>query len=134
MKQDEVPQNGGLTGDWHRITYATNADGGYVLVESEGCDSVNITNAQAWDVIDARVLAVLREISEGTRSVLAYHMVAHQMDESLLAKYAGFYRWQVKRHLKPAGFSRLAADSLQRYADLFELTVEQLNVLPSHSS
>ncbi|MBW6461199.1 MAG: helix-turn-helix domain-containing protein [Bacteroidales bacterium] len=48
------------------------------------------------------------------------------MDVSLLADYAGLSRWKVKKHLKPGRFARLKEDILQRYADIFEISLSEL--------
>ena len=130
MKEKDVPQKAGLSDEWHRISYATGHDGEYVLVESEGCDSVNITNAQAWDIIEQRIAEVHKLVQQGKLSPLAYHMAVRQMDEALLSEYSSFFKWQVKRHLKPQVFKKLSREKLQKYADVFEIEIEALVTLP----
>jgi len=130
MKEKDVPQKAGLSDEWHRISYATDQEGEYVLVESDGCDSVNVTNAQAWDVIDDRVKLIHQQVENGELSPLAFHMAVRQMDEALLSEYSSFYKWQVKRHLKPHVFKKLSKKKLQRYADVFEIGTEELVSLP----
>ena len=130
MKEKDVPQKAGLSDEWHRISYAQDQDGEYVLVESEGCDSVNITNAQAWDVIDGRVKKVRQQVEGGELSPLAFHMAVEQMDETLLSQYSPFYKWQIKRHLKPQVFKKLNPKQLRMYADVFGVNVEELCSLP----
>lgn len=134
MKEKDVPQKPGLSDEWHRISYALNQNDEYVLVESDGCDSVNVTNAQAWDVIDHRVLMVHQQVESGKLSPLAFHMVIRQMDEALLSQYSSFYKWQVKRHLKPPVFKKLSQKKLQRYADIFEISIDELLSLPKLES
>jgi len=48
------------------------------------------------------------------------------MDVALLAKYAGKWQWQVRRHMKPEVFAKLSPDLLQRYAGIFNITAEEL--------
>jgi len=48
------------------------------------------------------------------------------MDYSTLAAYTGFWKWQIKRHLKPNVFNKLSQKKLQKYADVFEVTIENL--------
>jgi hypothetical protein len=57
-------------------------------------------------------------------------MVANQMDEKLLAEYAGLFRWQVRRHLRPGPFNRISAKVKERYASLFSITAEELGTIP----
>ena len=134
MKEKDVPQKGGLSDEWHRISYATAKDGEYVLVESDGCDSVNITNAQAWDVIDHRVQEIHQQVEKGELSPLAFHMAVRQMDEVLLSQYTSFFKWQIKRHMKPKILKALPLEKLQKYADVFEISVEELISLPKLES
>jgi len=134
MKKSEVPQKAGLSDQWHRIAYAVDPDGEYVLVESDGCDSVNISNAQAWELIEDRIAKVRQQVERGELSPLAFYMTAYQMDEALLSQYTSQFRWQVKRHLKPKHFNRLSDKQLQKYADVFEITIDQLLSPPAENN
>lgn len=131
MKEDEVPQKAGLSDEWHRIAYALGKSGDYVLVESDGCDAVNIANGQAWDVIHERIARVYHLVKQGEKSPLAFHMELKQMDEGLLSQYSHFFKWQVKRHMRPEVFDKLSDSKLQKYAEVFDLTVDELRKLPS---
>ncbi len=131
MKKEDVPQDAGLSDRWQRVAYAVDEKGEYTLVESKGCDSVNITNGQAWELIRDRVAEVRQQVEAGLMSPLAYHMTVFQMDEAILAGYSGFFRWQVRRHLKPAVFDKLPETKLQRYADAFGISISQLKTLPA---
>ncbi|MDX8378036.1 MAG: helix-turn-helix domain-containing protein [Mariprofundales bacterium] len=134
MKEDDVPQKAGLSDEWHRISYAVNREGKYILVESNGCDSVNITNAQAWDVIKNRVDDIYMQVKNEELSTLAFHMAMRQMDAALLSQYTSFYKWQIKRHLKPKVFKTLNDKKLQRYANIFEISIDELLSLPNLES
>jgi hypothetical protein len=48
------------------------------------------------------------------------------MDPLTLAQAMGLYRWQVKRHFKPAVFKKLDGTQLAEYARLFGISVERL--------
>jgi hypothetical protein len=48
------------------------------------------------------------------------------MDISLLSDYTGFWQWQIKRHLKPDVFKNLSDKKLQRYAEVFNVSVDDL--------
>jgi hypothetical protein len=135
MKKDDVPQDPGIIEDYgHELCYAVDKQGKYDLVPSIGWEPKNIANKQAWQAIDQDIELALGEINKGRKSCLAYYMAKHQMDVGLLAKYMGLYRWQVKRHLKPAVFKRLEKKTLNAYAELFELSVSELeSVLPNNN-
>jgi hypothetical protein len=128
MKIVEVPQERGINPkNVHEICYAVDESGNYVLRESAGWEPKNIVNDQAWEIIKAQVQDVLAQIQAGRLSPLAFHMARNQMSVGLLSSYVRFGRWRVKRHLKPHVFIRLSTAVLRRYADVFEITVEELS-------
>ncbi len=131
MKISEVPQDRGMMTDGlHEVCYAVDEDGNYVLAASIGWQPKNITNDQAWEAIKDQMADALRKIHAGKLSPLAFHMTKNQMNPSLLSKYVQFSRWRVKHHLKPEVFKRLKPAVFKQYAEVFEITVEQLLEIP----
>jgi hypothetical protein len=131
MKIEEVPQERGIMPDnIYEVCYAIDDDGHYVLTASAGWNPKNIANNQAWEVIEEEIAKALKGIHTGKLSPLAFHMAKNQMDTTLLAQYAGYSRWRVKRHLKPAVFRRLNPAVLERYSDVFGITAKQLQQFP----
>ncbi len=59
-------------------------------------------------------------------SPILYYMELRLMDISILSAYTGFWKWTIKRHLKPAVFARLDNKTLSKYALVFEITIEDL--------
>jgi hypothetical protein len=53
------------------------------------------------------------------------------MTVGLAASYVRLPRWRVKRHLKPSVFNRLKPEIMQRYADLFGLTLAEFKQIPA---
>jgi hypothetical protein len=131
MLKDEVPQDKDVLGDEREVCYALDENGRYVLAESAGWEPANIANSQAWEAIRSDVVDVLAKIRAGALSPLAYHMAANQMDEKLLAEYAGLFRWQVRRHLRPGPFAKMSPKLKERYAALFGITQEELATIPA---
>lgn len=131
MKIDQVPQDQGMIdGDRQEICYAVNKDGRYELVPSAGWEPKNVVNDQAWDLIKVEVAATVDKVRAGKLSPLAYHMVRNQMNVGLLAKYVPYSRLRVWRHLRPKVFLRLTSEMLKPYADLFDLSVDELKKVP----
>ncbi len=126
MRQDEVPQDEGIAEGLVEVTYAVDDDGHYTQVGSAGWEPKNISNHQAWEEIVKKVEAVRAEVEAGRVSPLAFHMARNQMEAGLLASYMGLFRWQVRRHLKPAVFARLESELLERYAAMLRTTVAAL--------
>jgi len=135
MKVSEVPQERGIMpGDIHEICYAVDESGRYVLTESAGWEPKNITNGQAWKLVQAEAAEALESVHAGRRSPLAFHMAVNQMTVGLLSKYVRLNRWRVRRHLKPKVFKRLPAAVLERYAEVLEISLDQLLTVPAKGS
>ena len=130
MKIKDVPQHPGILEDYgHEVCYAVDKDGKYNLVPSIGWNPKNLANEQAWQVIEENINRAVDGILKGKISPLGYYMAFHQMDIRLLANYMGLYCWQVKRHLKPKVFKKLKARVLERYAGLFNVSVDEMTTL-----
>jgi hypothetical protein len=130
MREKDVPQDEGLNQGMREITYAIDESGRYVSVPSLGWEPKNVANAQAWEVIAEEIDTQARLVRDGKRSPLAYHLAKNLMTVGLAASYVRLPRWRVKRHLKPSVFSRLKPEIMQRYADLFDLTLEEFKKIP----
>jgi hypothetical protein len=129
MKVNEVPQDPKdfKEGDKvKKLMYAVDNDGKYTGVNSAGWEAENFATKQAWDAIDEELAETIEQIKKGELSPIAYYMHKCLMEVSLLAKYVGKWQWQVKRHMKPAGFNKLSPDMLKKYAQAFNITVEEL--------
>ncbi len=56
------------------------------------------------------------------------------MDMGILSDYTGFWKWQIKRHLNPAAFAKLSEKKLQKYAEAFNVSVEELKTMAVHEN
>jgi len=133
MKKDEVPQDLGSLG---RITkevcYATDSNGKYVTELSNGWDVKTKALDVALDDIKRRIELAREQVLHNNASPLLFFMEYRLMDVSILAGYTGFWKWQVKRHLKPGVFNKLSDRKLKRYADAFNIKVEDLKSMTVH--
>jgi hypothetical protein len=134
MKNEDVPQDDDIHRGIKEITYAVDHDGRYLKVPSLGWEPKNVANEQAWEVIRKEIESEIKLVKAGKRSPLAYHMVKNLMSPRLLADYADLSLWRVKRHLKAKVFKKLEPEMLKRYADVFDITVEQLHEIPEVNS
>lgn len=128
MKKDQVPQdNSGLAKkNIHELCYAVDENGNYTTVQSSGWDVKATALDESLELIEERIKETQKEISDGKLSPLAYFMEVHRMDVSILASYAGIHKWFVKRHFHPKRFKKLSDKTLKKYADVFEISVEEL--------
>ncbi len=127
MKKDEVPQDkSNMLGEVRELCYAVDENGKYITVKSCGWEVKKIVNDQAWKLIEDKTDDLKNQVLAGKLSPLAYHMAKNQMDVSLLSDYAGFSKRKIKKHLNPKCFDKLNVSVLERYANLFSLTVDEL--------
>lgn len=129
MDINEVPQdpkNFKGAENMKKLIYATGKDGKYTGVVSSGWEAENEATKQAWDDADEALAKVEAQVKAGELSPIAYFMQKNLMELSLLAKYVGKWQWQVKRHFRPAVFNKMDASLLQKYADVFDIKVDEL--------
>lgn len=129
MDVNEVPQDERDMSHNARIKklmYAVGKDGKYTGVNSIGWEAENYALKQAWDDIDESLADTETKVRNGSLSPIAYFMQKNLMDVALLARYAGKWQWQVKRHCKPKVFKKLSSAMLDKYAQIFSISVEEL--------
>ena len=127
MKKEDVPQDVSALGKITKeVCYATDSNGKYTTELSKGWDVKITALDKAWEDIDVRIENARNKVLNGEASPLLFFMEKGIMDISLLADYTGFWQWQIKRHLKPDVFNNLSDKKLQRYAEVFNVTVEDL--------
>lgn len=131
MKKDQVPQEKAEEFDIFPLGYyVTDDKGDFEVVSSLGWDAINTAHSDRLAFQRGLIAAARAKVERGEASPLLVHMEARQFDARLLAQYLGLWTWTVKRHLKPRVFARLSPATLQRYADFFNMTVDELRRLP----
>ena len=128
MKKKEVPQDdeGLLEGKLRDLCYAVDEDGNYVTVLSTGWAPKNAAMHQAWEEIHEKVELIRQKVLAGELSMLAYYMEKNIMDMKLLAQYTGIPRRKLKRHMNPRKFQALGREILEKYAEAFTISIEEL--------
>lgn len=127
MKKSEVPQDASALKDFTReVCYVKNEDGSYDTALSTGWEAKKVALDQAWEEIDRRVAETARSVKEGKTSPITYFMELKLMDLTVLSGYTGFWKWTIKRHMKPTAFHKLADKTLAKYAEAFEISIEEL--------
>ena len=133
MKKEDVPQDLSSLGKITKeVCYATDDSGKYVTELSKGWD-IKITALDvAWQDIEGRIAAAREKVLNGEHSPLLFFMERGLMDIGILAGYTGFWKWQIKRHLKPDVFRKLPQRKIQRYAEVFNISVDDLKNMNVH--
>jgi hypothetical protein len=70
--------------------------------------------------------AIRQQVLDGKLSPLAYHIQTNLFNINMLSSYTGIPKRHVKRHLKPEKFNQLDDETLNKYAEAFEISVEEL--------
>ncbi|MCF8257287.1 MAG: hypothetical protein K9J06_07020 [Flavobacteriales bacterium] len=133
MKKEDVPQDDGklLEGKFRVVKYAVDDEGHFDKVGSVGWEPENVVMEQAWDDINQRVESARQKFLRGESSPLRFHMEKNLMDIGMLSSYMDMTRLRVWWHMRPAAFSKLSASTLQRYADVFQITADELKTVDS---
>ncbi|MDR1849264.1 MAG: hypothetical protein LBQ75_04430 [Zoogloeaceae bacterium] len=130
MDTTDVPQEGSATYGGHlKAMYARNPDGRLVLVQSRGWEVEETVTRQAVLAFEELAAAALERVRAGQSAPLEVHMYRARMDVSVLAQASGLWRWQVRRHLRPAVFARLSKALRARYAQVLGIEPDQLDVI-----
>jgi len=116
------------------VCYATDSSGKYVTELSSGWDVKIGALDVAWKDVEERIAKAKQRVLNGEASPLLFFMEYRLMDIEILAGYSGFWQWQVKRHLKPDVFKKLSDKKLQKYADAFNVKVEDLKTMTVHEA
>jgi len=130
MKKEEIPQDlgalGKITGE---ICYAVDESGKYTTALSNGWDVKSSALEVAWKDVEQRIETARQRVINNEASPLLFFMELRVMDIPIVAAYTGFWKWQVKRHMKYKVFQRLSDTKLAKYAQLFEVSVEELKTM-----
>ncbi len=133
MKKQDIPQDpSALNNVTREVSYAVDESGQYTTGLSTGWSVKAEALDHAWHDIEKRVADAHEKVTRGEASPLLYFLEKKLMDIAIVASYTGFWKWQVKRHLRPSVFKRLPDKKLQRYADVFDISLDELkNSFPS---
>lgn len=128
MKKKDVPQDDEnlFEGKFKVVKYAVDDDGNYGTVGSVGWEPENTVLNQAWDEINKKVAEAKEKVDAGELSPLAYHMEKNIMDVGMLSQYMDISKRKVTKHLEPGGFNSLDARTLEKYAEVFDISVDEL--------
>ena len=127
MEKKNLPQDkSSLENITREVCYVKNESGKYETELSTGWEVKTAALDNMWDEIKLRTEKAKKDCLSGKISPIAYYFELQLMDMSVLAGYTGFFQWQIKRHMSPVVFKKLSKKRLQRYADAFNITIEEL--------
>lgn len=131
MKKKEVPQDKSNleSANFRELCYAVDENGEYTTENSTGWEPKTVALKNAIEDINERIEDAKNRVIKGEASPIEYYMELHKMDVGILASYVGFWQWKVKRHFKPSTFNKLSHKTLNKYAEVFDISVEELKTM-----
>lgn len=134
MKKDEVPQDKGNLSNKNmkELVYATDEKGNYTTALSTGWEPKTIALSNSIDEISERIALAKEQVENNEASPIVYFMEYSRMDVAILSSYVGMWQWRVKRHFKPKVFAKLSDKILQKYAEIFDISIDELKNFKSH--
>jgi len=90
-----------------------------------------------YENIDQKLEKILQQVHDGKLSPVAYYIYnklngytsvlsGRVATIALLSSYTGISKRHIKKHLKPEVFNQLDENTLRKYAEIFEVSVEEL--------
>lgn len=134
MKKEDVPQDLGSLGKLTKeVCYATDASGKYTTQLSNGWEvKINALDV-TWDDINQKIEAAKQKVLNNEASPILFFMEKNIMNIGILSSYTGFFKWQIKRHLNPEVFRKLSPKKLTKYAEVFNVSVDELKTMSVHA-
>ena len=134
MKKEEVPQDKGNLSNKNmkELVYATDEKGNYTTALSTGWEPKTIALSNSIEEIKERVAIAKEQVENNEASPICYFMELHRMDIATLSSYVGMWQWRVKRHFKPKVFAGLSDKILQKYAETFAISIDELRNFKTH--
>ena len=126
MKETELPQEKGALQDFTELCYVTDDEGNYTTLSSSGWEVKSIALEASLSRLQEQIDQAKADVLAGSKSPIVYYMLLNRMDWAVLADAMHRWQWVIKRHAKPSVFKKLSDKTLQQYAEVFGITVEEL--------
>lgn len=128
MKANELPQDkSNLSSvNMNDLCYVVDENGNYTTKQSSGWSPKTLVLDKSLELIEERVQNIRQKVIDKELSPIVYYMELNRMDLSVLAAYFGKWKWIVKRHFKPSNFDKLSSKSLKKYANIFNIGIDEL--------
>ena len=133
MKKENIPQDPSALDKFTKeVCYAVDDKGNYVTELSRGWEVKATALDAAWQDIEQRITAARQKVMNKEASPILFFMEYRLMDIGIVAAYTGFWKWQIKKHLKPIVFEKLSDKKLQQYAEAFNISIGDLKTMTIH--
>lgn len=127
MKREELPQDiSALINTTRELYYVKDEQGKYCTDLSTGWTIKANALDNAWESINEQINLAKELVLQGEKSPIFYFMHKNIMNISLLKDYTGFCKFSIKRHFKPRVFNLLSDTKLNKYATVFNISLDEL--------
>ena len=116
--------------DLTELCYVTDDEGNYTTRLSSGWEVKNVALEASLGRLQEQIDEAKEDAIAGRKSPIVYYMLLNRMDWAVLADAMHRWQWVIKRHAKPSVFKKLSTKTLQQYAEVFGITVEDLCEIP----
>ena len=135
MKKEEIPQDdGALNKLTKELVYAVDSTGNYTTALSTGWEVKAKALDVAWEDIEKRIASARQKVLNNEASPILYFIELRLMDIGIVSAYTGFWKWTIKQHLKPSVFRKLPESKLKKYAEAFNVSVDELKTMNVHEA
>ena len=114
-------------GKYREMLYSYEDDKQYKKIVGFHGEPDRVILQQAWDMFNERIEEARQKVISGKASPIVFYMEKILTDPMNLSMMAGVPIWKVKLHFKPWFFKRMSEKYMKKYADAFNISVEQLN-------
>jgi hypothetical protein len=127
MKKDNLPQDHSALENFTReVCYVKDTGSKYEQSLSTGWEVKAEALNEAWKEINRRIEDARKAVENGEKSPVLFFMELNLMDFPTLSGYTGFWKFTIKRHMKPRVFKKLSEKKLGIYAKAFKISIEEL--------
>lgn len=133
MKEQEMPNQKGALEGLKEVCYVTDNQGNYTTALSEGWEVKDIAIESSMNLLQEQMQKAKEQIQAGKQSPIVYYMARARMDWATLASYMDKWQWIIKRHARPKVFVKLSEKTLKKYAEIFDISVEELTNFSSNT-
>ncbi|AZA72242.1 hypothetical protein [Chryseobacterium indoltheticum] len=128
MKKQDIPQDESnlQSANMTEMLYVTDENNNYTTAQSIGWEAKKAALDESMELINERIGEARQNVANNLVSPIVYFMELNKMDMQVLAAYVNMWQWTVKRHAKPKTFKKLSDSTLKKYADAFDISVDEL--------
>lgn len=126
MEKIEVPKEENKVLEGHQKVMYTTTETGDFQRTNYGSSVEEFATQTAVEEFEVLKQESIENIKKGISSPLEYFMYENRMDLATLASVVGMFQFRVKRHLKMSNFKKLNEKTLAKYAEAFNIKIEEL--------